>query len=1148
MPFSALWFIAGLIAFNTLNFKLILYILFGFVLSVTFCSRAGAQTNKPTAADSLRAARAYMATKHYKDSVTKARTAKTKSLQKARQARLDSIKDARQATNKVALDKRKVITDSVKAKQKERTDKAEAIKKYKGSKRFADSVTIVKRNRTDAIKKTIKKHNDSLAAIRRHTLDSATRVRKHFTDSVKVARTKSLDSLKSIRKRRLDSLANAKKVKGKTIAAKDKTTDQKKKLALEIKMKQKHEAYTNQTMLKKKWTPFRSFTQNAFTHYNYYYNANRKMEEANANMLRAGPKENYDSLIKIYPFDPDRDSMMMAADMDSIIRKASVGIQVHDPRVKWANDLYLLMGQAYYYKGNYNNAAATFKYIISVDEEAKKKEKGATQLVQEEKGGIFAHKSVHNDAILWLARTLVQAKQVENGQAVLSLLAGDAKLPEDLVGEVAVGKAFAYYTDGNYSATSDQLAIAMEDQYLPDWLRMRAAFLHGQLQQNDAHYKEAALSFERCLDFFPKLDMDFMARKNIAYNTLMAGGDVEGGMKPLKNVLNDAKYANYHDQVYYVLGRLAAKAKKPDDAIRYLKQSAAVPKATKKQKSLSFVALGDVYYDLARYTDAKMAYDSAAKYAGTSKDEVIIAAAQRSKGLSEISQPSDIIHDQDSLLALAAMSKKEQLAVVRDYLRDLEKKLKDSIKNAAEGSVAPIPTVETSADPQDAAANWYFSSPTIMQQGAADFKRKWGNRALKDDWRRAAALGPGGATDGAGNGAIAETETEDEDTKVDTKSGLPSEASLLAKIPDTKAKQDAAVRAIQKAYIAMAKAYMKQLDDHVQATKTLDTLDKRFPDHNQKEEELYLRYQIAIRENKLDKALAYSTELLAKFPDSKYAASLKPKDAKVSAANGGVAVAKYYEETYALIEAHKYDEALAHVSTGMKEYDDPVFRKRFQMAEAMAYAGKGDYDKSDTLTTRFIASNPGDSLVAWASSVADFVKDIRKTGKPSWYKEGPIARDTAKPLATTTTTEPVKPANMEPDEPPRPADVPYSYHYNATEEHVAIIVFPGLDSRTLKLKNKLRAFDDSLKTPGAHTVMLDMYGRNLAIAAVSKFANATAAKIYIDTLMADSVLKDYLPEELKVYIISASNYRKMFYDKDIDSYKEFYNTFYRKPD
>lgn len=1137
-----------------MNLRLILIILLGCVLYS--CGAAYGQT-KTTAADSLKAVRAYMSSKHYKDSVEKARKNKTKALQAARQAKTDSMKQAREAATKLAVDKRKVITDSLKQKQKERTDKLNAVKKYKSSKRYTDSVTIVKRNKSDAIKKRLKVHNDSLAAIRKHSLDSSRAIRKHQTDSMKLVRTHFGDSLKNVRKRRLDSLNKIKTAKNKALKAKEKQKDQKKNMALEIKMKQKRDSFTNKSMLKKKWTPFRSFTQNAFTHYNYYYNANRKMEEANANMLRAGPKENYDSLIKIFPFDPDRDSAMIAGDMDSIIRKASVGIQIHDPRVKWANDMYLLMGQAYYYKGNYNNAAATFKYIIASDEEAKRKQKGSSKnsgsSIVEEQKGLFAHKSVHNDAILWLARTLVQARQVENGMAVLSLLSSDPALPDDMKGQVAIGKAFGYYNDNNFSATSEQLAIAVDDEYLPGWLRMRAAFLNGQLLQNEGKYKDAAESFERSLNFYPKLEMDFYARKNTAYNLLLAGGDAESAMRPLKSVLNDAKYVTYTDQVYYVLGRLAAKANKPDDAIKYLKQSAAAPKASKKQKSMSFASLGDVYYDEARYTEAKTAYDSAAKYGGTAtRDNPSLQnAIQRSKGLAEISQPADVIHDQDSLLALARLSKKEQQSVVREYLRALEKQIQDSIKNAAENpaGAAAASAAEPSADPSDNAGNWYFSNPSLMQQGANEFKRKWGNRPLTDNWRRAATQTFAGNS--GGNGTVEEGGAEGEEPADNSgskaKSGLPSEESLLAKIPNTPAQQETAIKTIQRAYISLAKAYMRQLDDHVQAGKTLDTLDKRFPDHGQKEEELYLRYQIAMRENKLDKAQAYSAELLAKFPDSKYAETLRPKASKTATANGGVPVAKYYEETYSLIEQHKYDDALAHVNIAMKEYDDPLFKKRFQVAEAMSYAGKMDYDKADTLLSHFIASNPADTLVAWASAVTDFVRDIRKTGKPSWYKEGPLPSET-KPVAGASPVTPVTPAEVKPAAPKRPADVPYAYEYKPDQEHVAVIVFPGLDSRTLKLKNALKGFDDSLGQSGVHTVLLDMYYRNVAIAVVSKFPNAAAARLYLDTLQADSVLKDYKSEELQFYIISTVNYRKMLYEKNIDGYKNFYQNFYRKPE
>ncbi len=1160
-----------------MNIRLILFILFGcFLISFNTLhaqTKGGAGT-KMTAADSMKAARKLLVdsaaaerkfknSKHYKDSVARARTNKTKSLSAARKAHTDSLKAARLNVTKQSLDKRKGVTDSLKAIQKERTDRMEAIKKYKGSKRYADSVTIAKRKKSDAIKRTIKAHTDSLAAIRKHTMDSSRAIRKHVTDSMKLVRTHFTDSLQKVRKKRLDSLAKIKAGKDKNFKAKDKAADQKKKLALEIKMKQKHEAYTNQSMLKKKWSPVRRFVQNAFTHYNYYYNANRKMEEANANMLRGGTKENYDTLIRLYPFDPDKDSALLAADMDSIIHKVSVGIQIHDPRVKWANDLYLLMGQAYYFKGNYNSAAATFKYIISSDEEAKKAEQKASgerpkpggSIVEEEHSALdfLKHKSVHNEAILWLARTLVQARQVENGQAVLSLLSSDPNLPEDMEGEVAAGKAFAYYKDENYTATSEQLAIAMEDNNLPDWLRMRSAFLNGQILQNEGKYMAAVASFERNLDFFPKMDMDFYSRKNIAYNTLLAGGDVEDGTKPLKKVLNDAKYVTYYDQVYYVLGKLSQKAKKPDDAIKYLTLSATTPKASKKQKAISYASLGDVYYDGGNYSMAKNSYDSAAKYAGTGvKDATVMASIMRSKGLSEISVPTGIIQDQDSLMALSEMSKREQQAAVRKYLKDLEQKLKDSTKSAQEGPAiaAVIPTETSATDPAEA-ANWYFSNPVIMQQGVADFKRKWGNRTLTDNWRRSAAVGFAGGNNNQNGGANGVTAEEDAEPEKETKTnGLPTEESLLAKIPNTKAQKEASRKLSQKAYIALAKAYLKQLDDHVQATKTLDTLDVRYPNHNQKEEELYLRYQLAIRENKLDKAQAYATEFLAKFPDSKYAELLRPKQvAKVSEASiDGKVVAAYYDETYDLIEHHQYSEALIRIRSAYKTYDNPVFKKRFQVAEAMCYAGQANYDMADTLISKFIAGNPGDSLMAWASSVSAFIRDIRKTGKPSWYKEGPQPWDQpAKPVVADV--KPVDSIKHDPyiGKPKRPADVPFEYKYVPTETHYAIVIFPGLDSRTAKLKKSIKSFDSSRGVPDVHTCLIDMYYRNLAVMVVKQFTNAEEAQSYVDTFIAEQPLPDYKPEEVQTIIVSASNYKKMLYDKNADSYKSFYMTYYKKP-
>lgn len=1108
------------------------------------------QTARKRVADSSAAVRKYRDSKHYKDSVTRSRTGKANGVKTSRQAHLDSMQNARKHSTDSLSAFRKARTDSVKAVQKARSDSLAKIKKYKTSKRYADSVSIAKHDRLDSLHNRQKATRDSIATVRKHSLDSAKTVRKHVMDSTKTVRTKYMDSVKIVRKARADSFAKIKANKEKLAKAKEKKKEEANKFKLELKMKQKHEAWSNKSMLKKKWTPQRRLLQNSFTHYNYYFNANKKMEEAMLNMQRSR-KENYDSIIGLYPFDPNRDSSLLSADMDSIIRKVSVGIQIHDPRVKWSNDMYLLLGEAYYYRGKYEEASIAFRYIISTDEEAKKKKmakngssssgsksKEAPSIVEDEPSRLafLKHKSVHNESILWLSRTYTEAHQVENSESVLSLLEADSKLPADLKGRVAVEKAFAYLTDNNQLEASKQLAIAVDDPNLPDWLRMRASFINGQLLQNMGEHKQAANSFEKTLTYYPKLEMDFYSRKYIAFNKLQGGEDVAEAMKPLKKVLNDGKYVSYYDQVYYVLGKLAVKANKPDEAITYFNKSIKTPKATKKQKALSFAALGDVYYSTTRYASAKMAYDSSAKYSGSSsKDANVAAVAQRSKVLADISGPMTVIHDQDSLLELSHMSKKAQEAVVRRAIGYLEKKRNDSIANVQNAGANSVAQAEAEGENQDQ-SGWYFGNSSLMQQGSADFKRKWGNRALTDNWRRNSGV-PLASTSGS------QEDNEVPEEVIPVEKGLPTEASLAARIPNTPKQKEQAVKLEEKAYIQLAKAYVKQLEDYAKATSALDTLDKRFPDHSQKEEELYLRYQIAIRQNKLDKAQAYSQELLNKFPNSQYASVLRPKqsEGKADMANTQK-VNEYFDETYKLILQHQYTEALMRINIARKQYDDPVYKKRFTVAEAMSYAGTGDFNQADTVISGFLRANPADTLTSWASTVQNYIKEVRNGGQPSWLKDWHPVDSTM--LAAKAKA--ARPRAPKPVVPPPPSDIPSAYVYDAKAEHYCIVVLPGLDSRTAQLKRGIKSFDDAKYGSVNLELLLDLFDIDQSVLLVKKFANEEQAKSYMSGLVtSDALYMQYKEAELKTFIISAVNYKKMLDDKDAKPYFSFYGSNYK---
>ncbi|HMJ46142.1 MAG TPA: hypothetical protein VK498_02370, partial [Ferruginibacter sp.] len=88
----------------------------------------------------------------------------------------------------------------------------------------------------------------------------------------------------------------------------------------------------------KKFTTFRRLLQNNVTHYNYYFNANNKL---NAVIERAklSQKDDYSALLSFYPYSMEN-TVAQQSELDSVIYKATAGILLHDLRSDWVDNMY----------------------------------------------------------------------------------------------------------------------------------------------------------------------------------------------------------------------------------------------------------------------------------------------------------------------------------------------------------------------------------------------------------------------------------------------------------------------------------------------------------------------------------------------------------------------------------------------------------------------------------------------------------------------------------------------------------------------------------------------------------------------------------------------------------------------------------------
>lgn len=1107
-------------------------------------------------ADSLVKIRKYKESKRYKDSVAAVRQARVDSIKQSRQAILDSIKLVRKRTSDSVVAVRKAYTDSIKAVQKKRADSLAAIKKYRQSKRYTDSVAVVRKLKSDSIKAVRTAHNDSVTAGRKRVSDSISAARQAKADSIAAERKIYTDSVAGVRKNRADSLAKLKAKKEADRATRAKQREQKAQLALELKIKKKQEAYNNEQMLKKKWGFPRSVIHNMFTRFNYYFNADQKMDEALDNMQRFR-KENYDSLLALFPFDPDRDSSVLAPDMDSIIQKASLGIQIHDPRTKWGDDLYLLLGQAYYYKGDYKNASDAFKYVVSLrDKKGKRKVTKETRnsVVQAEGSGLsklLTHRSVHNEAILWLARVYTQQHKEGDAESVLDLVETDPNFSGSLAGRIALEKAFIRLNQQDYKGAIEPLTVVSNDKDMPDWIRMRTAYIGGQLYQRYEEYPKSAERFSNVLDLNPKIEMEFAAKKNLATSLMLAGGEQAEAIAMLKKILKDGKYAQYYEQVYYLLGRLSANSNNTDEAISYLDKSIAAAKSTNEQKAKSFAMLGDIYYTRREYEQSKTSYDSAIVYAGNAiNDAEMQTALRRSVALEKLTVPLRTVRNNDSLMALSAMDDKERKAVVRKYIKYLEDKRADSIFQAENAGLnAALKNAgNTNNNSKNNFVNWYFSNAALMQKGYNDFKQKWGSRPLVDNWRRSAA-----------GGFARDDNSNSGDDGTTGPNGIPTEESLLAAIPITDSAKQSNRQATKEAYIAAANAYVRDLEDYPPGIGVLDTFDKRFPVNELSAEAVYLRYLAALKQNHIKEAKKHAAHLLANFGDSKWAQMLRPTEDGSGMDAGNTTAAAYYDTTYELLLNHAYVAVIPRARFGQKMYEAP-YPDKFRIIEAAALAMTDEFKPADSILTAYLQvhTDPNDSLRRWADAIMKYIAEKRvllptlpdnSNTKQAAAAAAP-ASDGGK-AAAAAPPQAAAAAQAAPTPPPLPLaedaaePAPAEYTYDAQSEHYVMFSFKKMEQRTKGVQAGIEDFNKFKFGSLALGTEVNMLNETDGLIVVKTFTNRNQAVIYMNTLKkTDQVFREYQSGEYSLMMISSANYLKLAKDKDITAYTRFYRTKY----
>lgn len=703
----------------------------------------------------------------------------------------------------------------------------------------------------------------------------------------------------------------------------------------------------------KKFTRFRRFIQNNTTRFNYYFNANEKL---NAVIARAkyAQKDDYLSLLSFYPYTLDN-TKSQQTELDSVIYKATAGILLHDLRSDWVDNMYLLIGKSYYLRQDFDSAALTFQFINYNLYPRKKNDdfnrvvgtnnasgKGIS-IADAEDRNIFQKALTlapsRNEALLWLIRTYTDQEAYGDAAGMINILQNDRNLPKRLHDNLDQVVAYWFFKQHQYDSAAVHLENALSTAATKQD-QSRWEYLLAQLNEMNGNYDKASKFYALASRHTTDPVMDIYARLSDA-KMLRKNGDEKELQNSINHLLRMARkdrYDAYRDIIYFSAAELSIQVPDTLNGIAMYSKSIKYNSANPVYRNKSFLQLGEIAFAQKKYRDAHSFYDSLnlgeVKFSEENLEKEMADLQKRKEILAKLAKYSSAIERQDSLQTIAAMGTSERDDYLKKLLRKLRKERGFKDEDLNEGTLI-TPFGKDANTPTDLFAGnekgeWYFYNSNAKAKGFSEFKGRWGKREDKDNWRRKAATGtpntaPSKVGD-PGNPMIATSpDLEDDGMKpfVEVDPNAPiTLAMLMADLPLTTEQMDSSNKTIARSLLNLAMVFQNDLEDYNEAINTYNIYLERF-ENEDKAAAYFGLYFSYFKLNNMAKANYYKNLMASQYASSDYykritnPASLEPN-------KPNPVVTKRYEDIYDLYLEGKFTEAAL-----AKQQADSLYGKNY---------------------------------------------------------------------------------------------------------------------------------------------------------------------------------------------------------------------------
>jgi tetratricopeptide (TPR) repeat protein len=669
-------------------------------------------------------------------------------------------------------------------------------------------------------------------------------------------------------------------------------------------------------------------------------------------------KDNYLEILPIYYYAPKQDLTSVFPSLDRTIEKASKSVFKHSilirgkEYVKTMNEAYLMMGKAYFYKQDYNQAKRIFNYIIATYNDWGSVEEATIWLARcEMKQDYFVRAQSLLEEInpRMLQNTVKTTSTKDNDEVKKSKpaskskskynkyqkknqkkkLQAQAKKEKESKKKTKIRKRkitnnvrLQYYAaeaeynllapNGDIETAIDNIKLALDNKPKKDF-RIRLYFILGQLYEKLDNRQEAQKWFLKVIKATPEYEMEFSSRMHLAVNYDGTQLSKRTITKELNKMLKDSKNEDYRDQIYFAFAEIARIDDNDADREFYLAKSVAAYTINDYQRTYSAVSLADIYFFEEEYIKAQAYYDTALLSLPQNypnKENII----KKASILSDLVENLQIIQLQDSLQRIANLSEGQRQAWVNKMIANYTEEERRLAKEEADRMLALQATqnfANVNVNTQGQSNKWYFYNPGLVSQGATEFYRRFGNRKLEDNWRisnKTAISFEEMADMNAGVETQEEDEFDDEGNLIAKREIDPKKPAYYTQdLPLTPESLEASNTLIMNAMYNAGIIYFDQLNDLKRSNEMLEKLIKRFSQSELVLPSYFLLWSNYTKLNNKQKADEAKNFILTNYPDSDYAKLILDPNYYKKLADKAKENENRYEELYGVYQLRQWE-------------------------------------------------------------------------------------------------------------------------------------------------------------------------------------------------------------------------------------------------